>query len=242
MTKAELNLAVLEGLTLSKGAHSPDGEYCLWEAVAAVAGEPWTDRPACGSPLLIDYGQKLNDEMPDALRQELVPLIPMLVGTRGDVVTEGLRAAMLTNWYIREHLPALLRHADLPQQADALAALPAVTEENAQAAVTAVQDAAWDVRAAWAARDAWDAWAAWDAWDARDAWAARAARAAWDARAAWAATFDLTAQARAKAQGIELTGDTIGAIMAPVVEEMWRSQIALFRRLIEAGPHGEVTP
>ncbi len=261
-----MNLAVLEDLELQKGSHdAASKEMCLLEAVAFVAGEPWSDNPKCASPLLADYGRRLNDRLSHALRQELKPLIPMLVGSVGDDATEERRSVMLADWYIREHLPRLLTYSNLEGEAQKLFSLPALTRENTQAAINAVRAAGWAARAAWAARDARDArdaWAAWDARDARDArdaWAARAAwdaraardardaRAAWDARAArdardaWDARdacFDLTAQAQAKVQGVELLADTIPAVMEPIITEIARSQIDIFRRMIEAGPHG----
>jgi hypothetical protein len=204
MTNAELNLAVLDGLVLKEGGHkSPKEGACLMEAVAYVAGEPWSADPKCSSPILNVFGRQLNDSLPDDRRQELVSLVLMLVGSRGDEDSEEVRNDMLGDWYVREHLPRLLRHAKLDEQAERLAALPPVTEATTPAAVAAVREAA------------------------------RAARDAWNA------TFDLAAEARARAQGVVLSGETIAGLMAPVVEELWREQIALFRRLILAGPHGD---
>lgn len=107
-----MNLEVLESLELKEGSHADwNAGACLMEAVAFVAGEPWSDHPACASELLGSYGRSLNDNMPHALRQELKPLIPMLVGSRGDEKTEELRSVILADWYIREHLPKVLRDA-----------------------------------------------------------------------------------------------------------------------------------
>ena len=231
-----MNLSVLESLELSEGAHDRwEKGACLMEAVAYVAGETFSDHPECACPLLSAYGRSLNDNMPTDLRQELKPLIPMLVGSRS-AESEERRSVLLADWYIREHLPRILVLAKLEAEAEKLAALPPLTRENTQAAIDAVKaagSAAWAARAAWDARDARAAWAARDAWDTWDAWDA------WDARAAWAATFDLTAKARAEQQGVELNADTIQGIMAPVIAELWRSQIDVFRRAIEAGPHGD---
>ena len=41
---------------LKAGSHSPpNGELtaCVMEAVAYVAGEPWSDHPACASPVMV---------------------------------------------------------------------------------------------------------------------------------------------------------------------------------------------
>jgi hypothetical protein len=177
--------------TLSKGGHRPeDGAGCLLEAVAYVAGEPWSDRPACASPVLITYGQRLNDVLPDDLRQQLIPFIPRIVGTAGDGKDER-RSYLALDWLTRTWLPAWLRLVPAcVSDADAIAGLPPVVDlESAALVGEAVRAAAVGARAAWAA--AWDAaWAA--ARDAagaaaRDAAGAAARDAAWDAAraAAW---------------------------------------------------------
>lgn len=39
----------LEELTLDSGSHQPgDGQMCVMEAAAFMAGEPWSDHPASG--------------------------------------------------------------------------------------------------------------------------------------------------------------------------------------------------
>lgn len=88
-------------LVLDAGAHSSfeDG-HCLMEAVAFVAGEPHTDHPACASPLLGEFGRALNDVLDDESRQQLVPLVPRLVGTAGDGRDQA-RGLMAADWLIR---------------------------------------------------------------------------------------------------------------------------------------------
>ncbi len=72
-------------ITLAKGAHSnPEEGMCLLEAASFVAGEAFSDTPQCVSPVLGSFGRSLNDVLPTAKRQELVPLIPRIIGTRGD--------------------------------------------------------------------------------------------------------------------------------------------------------------
>src|SRR5690606_12434912 len=77
-------LPTLDEIILDSGAH-PDREQgvCLMEAVAWVAGEPHSDHPRCVDVALAAYGRTLNDLLRDDERQLLVPLIPMLIGTRG---------------------------------------------------------------------------------------------------------------------------------------------------------------
>ena len=190
---------------LAKGAHKAgDDIACCMEAVAFVAGERWSDHPACACPVIGAFLRTWNDDLPDDERDALLrPLVPLLVGTRSTPAVERRRAMMATDWLIREHAPAWLRLAGLTAQADALAGLPEITDmaqcpslmlmlyavrKDANAARAAAGDAArdtaWD--AAWAAAGvaAWAAAgdaagdAAWDA--AGDAARAAAGDAAWD--------------------------------------------------------------
>jgi hypothetical protein len=54
------------------------------EFASFLAGEPWSDHPSCTHPLLAQLARHVNDLMGDAGRQQLVPLIPSVVGRRGD--------------------------------------------------------------------------------------------------------------------------------------------------------------
>jgi hypothetical protein len=207
--------------TLYSGSHEvadSDQEFraCVMEAVAYVAGEPWSDAPECACPVITAFMVSWNDGLPDDERSALLlPLIPKLVGTRSTPEIEERRSLMAADWLVRVHTPAWLRLAGMTAQADALAHLPEITSmeqvpsirgpiEAARRDAAAARAAAWDAAraAAWAAaRDAaWDAAraaardAAWDAaGDAAWAAARAAARdAAWDAAgdAAWDAAWD----------------------------------------------------
>jgi hypothetical protein len=113
-------------MILEKGKHSdPSDGMCLLEAVALMAGEPFTDHPACVSPVLAEFGRTLNDALPDDQRQLLAPLIPLLVGTVDAEADErdGLRCA---HWLVAHWLPAWLDLASgLEGHAAELRALPA---------------------------------------------------------------------------------------------------------------------
>ncbi len=214
---------------LSKGA-------CVMEAVAYVAGEPWSDHPQCVCPVIGDFLRLWNDGLSDDERDTLLrPLISLVIGTRGNPALERRRAIMAVDWLVRSYTPAWLRLARLNTQASALENLPEITDfvqcpslvstlEAAQldaaAAWSAARDAAWDA-AKDAARDSvWDAaWsAAWSAarnaaWDAardaaRDAAKDAAADAAWSAvrDAAWNAAWDAARDAAKDA-----AGDSAGA-------------------------------
>ena len=165
---------------LSAGAHdAPNGHFaaCAMEAVAYVAGEPWSDHPECACPVIGAFMRAWNDGLADTERTALLlPLVPKLVGTRSTKKVEERRALMAADWLVRVNTPAWLRLAGLTVHADALASLPEITSmkqvpsirgpiEAARVDAAAARAAAWD-----AARDAaWDAArdAAWDA--ARDA-------------------------------------------------------------------------
>lgn len=54
------------------------------EMASVLAGERWSDHPACTHPLLAELARDVNDRISDAGRQELAPLIPSVVGRRGD--------------------------------------------------------------------------------------------------------------------------------------------------------------
>jgi hypothetical protein len=160
-------------LRLRAGGHRPDsGEACLLEAVSFVAGEPWSDRPQCVSPVLAAYGRELNDILPDAMRQQLVPLVPQLIGTTDDGLDEA-RSYLALDWLIRTYLPTWMRLVPaLTAHAGLIAAHgPVRTLDDAAAIGTLVREAASLSAAAGAA-----AWAA-----ARAAARAAAGAAARDA-------------------------------------------------------------
>lgn len=73
---------------LSRGSHrSPRRGACFMEFASFLAGERWSDHPSCTHPLLAQLARQVNDLADDAGRQELVPLIPLVVGRRGDAHT-----------------------------------------------------------------------------------------------------------------------------------------------------------
>ncbi|PQZ82100.1 hypothetical protein CQ031_01400 [Microbacterium sp. MYb40] len=147
-------------ITLAKGAHSnPEEGMCLLEAASFVAGEAFSDTPQCVSPVLGSFGRALNDALPTDKRQELVPLIPRIIGTRGDGKDER-RSYLALDWLIRTHLPTFLDLA-IPDEATKIRALQPITDLATAEAAGPVVRAAGDAAGA----AAWDA--AWDA--ARDA-------------------------------------------------------------------------
>src|SRR5579875_2233414 len=234
----------LDTIRLRPGLHRDRQEgLCLMEAVAWFAGEPHTDRPACVSPLLAAAGRTLNDELPDARRQELVPLIPRLAWTAGDGLDER-RGYMALDWVVRVWAPAWLDGAGLTVQAAALRSLRPVT---GRAAVAAARVALEVQQAASAARAA--AWAA--AGDAAGDAGGNAVRVAaqvaeWDAvqaaeaaarDAVWAAAQD-AAEAAAARDAVQDAAEAAAAwaaardALAPTASQLQDSAISLYRRMI----------
>jgi hypothetical protein len=81
------------------------------EFASYLAGERWSDHPACTHPLLARLARLVNDYTRDSRRQELAGLVPAVVGLTSDDVRVELRIALRA----------------------ALSALPVVAEERQRA-------------------------------------------------------------------------------------------------------------
>ena len=188
----------LSNLKLLNGSHeNRDRGVCLMEAVAWVAGEPHSDRPACTCPALGVFARRLNDAYwpgGDPQRTEILrPLIPLLVGTvsthevyrrRGhffaDRAVRELTPMALDSWadrrerWGRHEAAALLREVALK-----LRAVPEIVDEaSARAAYGIARGLREGLRA-----KASELWKQYYAAAAADADAAAAAAAAADADA-----------------------------------------------------------
>ena len=156
--------------TLYHGAHTPDGMMCAMEAVAFVAGEPWSDSPKCACPVIGAFMRAFNDGLPndESRTRLLLPLVQKLVGTKRNKRVENKRSMMAADWLVRVHTPAWLRLAGLTEQADALANLPEITSMKQVPSIRpAIEAARKDASAAWAAARDVTRNAAWDAaWSA----------------------------------------------------------------------------
>jgi hypothetical protein len=70
---------------LSRGRHrNAKRGACFMEMASYLAGERWSDHPACTHPLLAQLARDVNDHLSDAARPRIVPLIPDVVGLDGD--------------------------------------------------------------------------------------------------------------------------------------------------------------
>ncbi len=135
-----------DSLRLDSGNHSG---HCLMEAVSMFAKEPFGDAPKCVSPYLRSFGITLNDRATDHRRQDLRQFIPLVVGTAGDGLDDVRR------WLAVDHVthittPRWLDAAGLHQHADALRALPPITDYNtysqSRTVVYAARDAAYQLQ------------------------------------------------------------------------------------------------
>jgi hypothetical protein len=80
---------------LSRGKHrSPRKGACFMELASLLAGERWSDHPACTHPLLAAVARLVNDHTSDAGRSRLVPLIPSVIGLTGDDLRIDARIAL----------------------------------------------------------------------------------------------------------------------------------------------------
>ena len=70
---------------LSRGRHrNPRKGACFMELAAYLAGERWSDHPACTHSLLASVARLVNDHTSDAGRPRLAELIPSVIGLIGD--------------------------------------------------------------------------------------------------------------------------------------------------------------
>lgn len=174
--------------SLKSGAHmaNKDLQMCVMEAAAYVAGEPWSDHPACVCPVITEFMISWNDSLrSDAERVCLLkPLIPLIVGTKSSAEVEERRSYMVLDWMIRvqtsnwlDMVPSLHEWAKELRELDAIVDMAGATAAGVKVRLA--------LEAAEAARAA--AWAA-----AGDAAGSAARAAAWAAAgaAAWAAAGD----------------------------------------------------
>lgn len=69
---------------LSRGRHrTPRSGACFMEMASYLAGERWSDHPACTDPLLAELARLVNDNTSDSERSRLAVLVPSVVGLRG---------------------------------------------------------------------------------------------------------------------------------------------------------------
>ena len=122
----------IDSIHLRRGAHrSREEGLSVTEAIAYVAGEEHSDRPACLSPVLGVFLSTWSDALDDETRQRLLPYVPRAIGTANDGRDER-RGWLALDWLVRVHAPAwleLVSVAELVEHAGALRALPELRDE-----------------------------------------------------------------------------------------------------------------
>ena len=246
----------LDSLVLDANSHDPGSDrMCVMEAVAMLAGEEWSDRPQCASPVIGAFLRSWNDSLPDDDRQQLKQYIPRLINSRGTDDQEVERSWLATDWLVRVQAPAWLRLAGLTEQADMLASMQPVNPTTCPAILPALKAVRTDAAAAWDAAFNAAFSAAWNvarnaAWDAACSAARNAARdAAWDAArdAAWDAArnaarnaardtaFNAAGAAAFNAAWnatFNAAGDAAGAALAPTTAELQADAHQLVDRML----------
>lgn len=236
----------IDRLTLERGAHvSPQDGLCVMEALAYIARERHSDSPQCVSPVIATFLRTWNDAMSDEDRQQLKPLIPVVMDTVSTPEDEERRAWMCVDWLVREYTPAWLRLTGLSAWADTLARLPRFrsgmdvssigstidsVRRDAVAARDAAEAAAGDAAESAARATAGAAvWAAVEA-AAGDAAGVAAAGAAWDVAAAAAGAARAAAGAAVWAAEAAAESAAEG-VLRPTVIEMQASALRLVERM-----------
>jgi len=80
---------------LSRGKHRhPRQGACFMELASFVAGERWSDHPACTHPLLASLARLVNDATSDDARHELAGMIPDVIGLVSDDPRVDIRIAL----------------------------------------------------------------------------------------------------------------------------------------------------
>ncbi|KAB8194890.1 hypothetical protein FH608_014405 [Nonomuraea phyllanthi] len=64
------------------------------ELASYLAGERWSDHPACTHPLLAALARLVNDNTGDESRAQLVRLVPSIIGLAGDDLRVDARIAL----------------------------------------------------------------------------------------------------------------------------------------------------
>ena len=112
-------LAEIGALRLGKGAHESFASGAgVMEAVAYIAGEPFSDHPWCASPVLGALLRAWNDCLDDETRQRLKPYAARLVGTAGSEDDEERRREMLWEWVLGTLVPRWLETAGMHTEAE----------------------------------------------------------------------------------------------------------------------------
>ena len=116
---------------LEKGNHTAEsGKKCVNEFGAWLAGEPHTDMPHCYSVVYARVQMRLNDRLPDDLRQRLIPYAITGVGTNTGYADEITRAFMCADWGVHVGARHWFAAAGRPEWVTRVDALARVTDQD----------------------------------------------------------------------------------------------------------------
>lgn len=137
---------------LSRGKHRrPAKGACVMEYASYLAGEKWSDHPACTHPLLAELARQVNDFISDEARQTFAELVPDLIGLTGSdlrfdvsIALRVARAALPVVAEPRQHMmaTAVLACERLQAELDGRPGAP-LSEESSAVLDMVPQAAAW---------------------------------------------------------------------------------------------------
>jgi hypothetical protein len=132
---------------LGAGRHrTPRRGACFMEFASYLAGERWSDHPACTDPVLAALARAVNDLVSDTRRQELLGDVPRVIGLTAStigtlrVAASAAASALPVASMHRQHALAVGLHAALGALDDAGVAAPEL-HERAEAAFAAAPGA-----------------------------------------------------------------------------------------------------
>jgi hypothetical protein len=92
-------------IKLAKGKHaSPEKGVCVMELASMLAGEPFSDHPACACPVISSFLRSYNDSIDDGRRQDLYSYASKVVGSRAPASVQRARVDRLAAWGLEVHL------------------------------------------------------------------------------------------------------------------------------------------
>ena len=137
---------------LSPGRHrSPRRGACFMEFASYLAGERWSDHPACTHGTLAHLARMVNDRTSEAGRARLTPLIPTVIGLTSD---DPLLDVLLAVRSAHAALPIAAEERQRSQAVGLRVALKVLAERDDELAAESRELAEAALRAAPAA-DAW---------------------------------------------------------------------------------------
>ena len=136
--------------SLAKGAHLPGSHrLCAAELIAFMERLPHSDSPPCTCPVLLTFLRPTNDRIPDHRRNELLELLPWMVGTVNPAL-EQKRAEFFAMAVVTDLVPNAIEPIIGPEKAERMRRATTLDEarDAAYAAYAAAANAAYAAEAA----------------------------------------------------------------------------------------------